>query len=383
MNYKCDIILLSYENPSLLKKCVESVLNDTEVPARLIIVDNGSRDRKVAEYLQSVKGSKTVSVEKVLSPDNAGFAAGMNKGLKLSNAPYVCLLNNDCVVTPGWLGEMIEIASSSGEIGLVNPQSNTFGSRPDGSASVREHAELLRYRESSYTELGHAIGFACLIKREVINRVGFLDEGYAGVCYEDTDYSLRAGKAGYISVMSERAYVFHMEQASRKGLKGKEKIYERNRRRFEKKWGRLLRVFFLEDRNSDDKVYMDYSMALKPMARQRMIVEAWYAGLAPEEEVLGEMRRKGIVRHADVGLRSVASGTYYLRALFRILFKKKKYDVLILPERAPLKLFAFFRAVHKARILVRGKGYEVRSSDNMLFDLREPFSMAEWLREKK
>ena len=51
MKYDCDIVLLSYENPGLLKKCVESVLDSTRVRSRLIIVDNGSADPRVGNTM--------------------------------------------------------------------------------------------------------------------------------------------------------------------------------------------------------------------------------------------------------------------------------------------------------------------------------------------
>ena len=130
--YKVDIILLSYESPDLLKKCVQSVLDHTRIRTRLIIVDNASQDTEVARFINAVSGNETVAVEKIFSENNKGFAGGMNLGLRVSDAPFVCLLNNDCVVTDGWLEEMIAVARSRDDIGLVNPQSNTFGSKSAG-----------------------------------------------------------------------------------------------------------------------------------------------------------------------------------------------------------------------------------------------------------
>ncbi|MCK4851801.1 MAG: glycosyltransferase family 2 protein, partial [Candidatus Omnitrophica bacterium] len=278
MKSECDIILLSYERPDLLRACVDSILERTGVRSTLIIVDNGSKDPGVIQYLNGIRGNHTVDIEKVLCEENAGFAAGMNKGMRLSDAPFMCLLNNDCVVTEGWLEEMMSVARSMGNIGLVNPQSSTFGSFPDTGVSANEHAGLLSDKKGGYVELGHAIGFACLIKREVVDKTGYLDEVYEGVCYEDTDFSVRAQKEGYMPVMAEGAYVFHAGQASRKSLKGREQVYSRNRSIFESKWGRLLRVLYW-DRSRDirgdrDAITADYE-ALKGLARQRAIVEVW------------------------------------------------------------------------------------------------------------
>ena len=193
MNSKCDIVLLSYENPDLLKRCVESILEFTRIRSRLIIVDNASKDPAVAEYITGIHGNETVHIEKVFSEENEGFSKGTNKGMRISDAEYVCLLNNDCEVTEGWLSEMISVAEKNEHVGLVNPQSNTFGSTPPDGSTINEHAQdLNRDKKGRFVELGHAIGFACLIKRDVIERIGYLDESYKGVCYEDTDYSNQA-----------------------------------------------------------------------------------------------------------------------------------------------------------------------------------------------
>jgi len=375
MKNRCDIILLSYENPDLLKKCVESVLDHTKTNSTLIIVDNSSRDPEVRRYLSSLKGNHTVNVEKVFSEKNSGFSAGMNKGMRLSDAPFLCLLNNDCVVTEGWLEEMISVAESNDRIGLVNPQSNTFGSLPDRSISVDEHAGLLSDKKGLYVELGHAIGFACIIKRQVVDSVGYLDEEYEGVCYEDTDLSLRAQRAGYLSVMAEGAYVFHHEQASRKTLKGKEEIYSRNRAIFEKKWGKITRVLFM-DRDKGlpwgkQTVRSDYE-ALKALARKRVFIDMWVCdrtgALGPEEAEECHV----YPRHADIGVRIVRDSFAGILLIWKVLTKKKKYDALILRKGFLALLLKFLGSFRGTRVYLIDGGTKIRSLRGMRFDIKEP-----------
>ncbi|MFQ5952592.1 MAG: glycosyltransferase family 2 protein [Candidatus Omnitrophota bacterium] len=327
---ECDIILLSYESPELLKKCVQSVLDHTRVKSRLIIVDNASRDPEVADYLKSLRGNETIEIEKMFSEENLGFAGGMNKGIRLSEAPFICLLNNDCVVTDGWLEEMMAVARSRNDIGLVNPQSNTFGSRSPG-------------RKGIYTELGHAIGFACLIKREVIDRIGYLDESYQGVCYEDTDFSVRAQQAGYISVIAEGAYVFHLEQASRRNLEEKEAIYRRNREIFEKKWGKLLRVLYVANgEKSSEEDFFDTYDRLRSLARERAVISFWT-----------HLKKKDIpgVRHADIGVKNFSRIPNPFLVLLHVIAKKKKYDAVIFEKERLKTLFALSRFLHNAELM--------------------------------
>ncbi|MFH1877538.1 MAG: glycosyltransferase family 2 protein [Candidatus Omnitrophota bacterium] len=382
MKTECDIILLSYESPELLKKCVRSVIENTKVRSRLIIVDNGSRDPEVRKFLNSVSGKGVVSIEKIFSAENAGFAGGMNKGIRLSDAPFICLLNNDCEVADGWLEEMISIAGSDVKVGIVNPQSNTFGSWPDEGASLNEHAFLIRHKKGKYVELGHAVAFACLIKRSVIDAVGLLDEGYKGVCYEDTDFSARAKNAGFIPVMAEGAYVFHLEQASRKNLKGKEEIYRRNKERFERQWGRLLRVFFFDSacvRKEDICRYYEY---LKETARERAIVELWFAENGAGAEKNAEFFCKYSIKHADVGIRIVPDLFMAFRILWRVLTKKKKYDAVILRKSISAWFLSAIKPLHKAEVFYLRDNMEIITDGGLKFSLRSPAGFVEFLRKR-
>ncbi|MGB2878872.1 MAG: glycosyltransferase family 2 protein [Candidatus Omnitrophota bacterium] len=366
MAYGCDIILLSYESPGLLEKCVRSVLDHTRVRSRLIIVDNASRDPEVARYIGGISGNETVAVEKIFSEENEGFAGGMNLGLRLSGAPFACLLNNDCVVTEGWLEEMIAVARSRDDIGLVNPQSNTFGSKSPG-------------EKGKYSELGHAIGFACLVKKEVIDRIGYLDEAYQGVCYEDTDFSIRAQKAGYISVVAEGAYVFHLEQASRRNLKEKEEIYRRNREIFEKRWGKLLRVLHLNSRYSDkEDIFYDYEI-LKGIARERAIVDMWIGagGRFSPDEIY-----QRTVKHVDIGVHTIPGSFVKISMLLKVLTKKKKYDAAIVDSRDVASLLRFLQPVHKTEVLFREGRTRVVSGNGRAFDMEKPGEISEYLRKR-
>ena len=84
--------------------------------------------------------------------------------MRLSVAPYVCLLNNDAITTNGWLSEMIRVAEASWSIGLVNPSSNTMGQKPDKGLSLEGYAVSIKKQPGAWEEIGSAIGFCMLIK---------------------------------------------------------------------------------------------------------------------------------------------------------------------------------------------------------------------------
>ena len=372
MKYTCDIILLSYENPDLLERCVESVLENTAVSSRLIIVDNNSRNPEVKNYLKKIHGRGNIEIEKVFSEENAGFAGGMNKGLNLSTAPFVCLLNNDCEVYAGWLDEMIKIAMKEDNIGLVNPQSNTFGCHEP--LSVKD-------KRGRFIELGHAIGFACLIKREVIDRIGILDEAYEGVCYEDTDFSCRAAEAGFIAVMAEGAYVHHQEQASRASLKGRKEIYQHNKELFELRWGKLLRILFVGSPYPHGSLIEDYQK-LKNIARERSIIEMWTKN-EEKIEIMDGLKSKNIIKHADIGIRSFSEDIKALKLINRVLTKKKRYDAVITRDVFLFRVLGLVSRLRHTKIFLLKDNKYLISGKGAVTDIKESSLLAQSLREDK
>ncbi|MDD4878941.1 MAG: glycosyltransferase family 2 protein, partial [Candidatus Omnitrophica bacterium] len=245
MEIRCDLVLLSWNNLAILKRCVESLLRCTGVPSRLIIIDNGSTEEGLKGYLSSLKEGRNLRIEVIFNSLNEGFPRGMNKGMEISRAPYVCLLNNDIIATEGWLEEMIRVAEGGTSIGIVNPSSNNFGLRFGKETTLDEFARGFRKHSGKWVEMNACVGFCMLIKREVVEKIGFLDDKYGYAYFEDTDYSRRAQAAGFKCAMAKGCYVYHEEGRSGKFLKDKDGTFDRSARIFEKRWGRILRVAFV------------------------------------------------------------------------------------------------------------------------------------------
>lgn len=191
----CDIIIPVWNQPRLTKECIDSVIRCTHSPFRLIVIDNGS-EKETKDYLIGLKGRADLKIILIRNEQNLGFVKAINQGIKSSDGDYICLLNNDTKVEEGWLGELINVAQSDYKIGIVSP---------GGFSDSYRKKELRR----KWIEIGFAIGACMLIKREVINNIGFFDEAYEIGFWEDTDYCQRAKKAGYICVTAKAAYVFH------------------------------------------------------------------------------------------------------------------------------------------------------------------------------
>ena len=126
----CDIVITVWNNFELTKSCIDSIIKNTDADYRLIIIDNASND-ETKKYLEQFKDKEGARVLLIRNENNLGFIKAVNQGMKLSGAPYICLINNDTIVTKGWLAEMIRVAEGSPRIGLINPSSNTLGQKPD------------------------------------------------------------------------------------------------------------------------------------------------------------------------------------------------------------------------------------------------------------
>ncbi len=235
-----SIVILTMNELNYTRMCVESIQRNTPEPCELIFVDNGSTDGTV-EYLRSIEGATVIE-----NGENRGFAAGCNQGIEAACGDYVLLLNNDTVVTKGWLGRMIAHAERDEKAGIVGPRTNYAAGyqmiRNPKYGSLEElepYAESLRLEHFGQAEtVPGLIGFCMLIKRCVIDKVGLFDERFKIGNWEDADYCMRVKQAGYNLVMAQDVFVHHFGSRTFVGngidLRGH---LEENKRLFEEKWG--------------------------------------------------------------------------------------------------------------------------------------------------
>ena len=215
-----SIIILTCNQLQYTKKCIESIFQNTRKPFELIIVDNGSTDGTV-EYLESeVLGSHTDAGIKIIkNNENKGFAGGNNQGMAAAGGEYILLLNNDVVVTPGWLERMLACAGKRPEIGIVGPRSN-YVSGPQLVEGVGYDTHTLKGLTEFSNKFAEAnpkqaqqvlrvVGFCMLIKRTVIEKIGGMDDRYGLGNFEDDDFSLRAAIAGFQSWIALDCFIHH------------------------------------------------------------------------------------------------------------------------------------------------------------------------------
>jgi len=349
----CDLVLLSWNHLEETLPCLESLFQYTDVPSRLLIVDNGS-EPPVRAALGAVQPRGMIQDVVLLQNEtNEGFPKGMNRGLRASSAPYACLLNNDLRVGPGWLSRLVEVAQAHSDIGVVNPASNPFGEYPPRGSSIEAYAASLERKRGIYVEVGMCIGFCMLITRQVLDRIGQLTEEVERIFFEDEDYCMRAQLAGFRCVVAHASYVYHAEHQTVKRMGERERLFRRNQQWCEARWGRRLRIAYprfteILPGTPDLRTWLE---RLVSWARQRAHI---YVYCPTPREVSPEMlfRSVGLVPHSDVHWHSLPRSLARLAAVGAILQRqKKRFDAIVAPDPRWAGTMRRLRWIHRATVI--------------------------------
>lgn len=219
------IVILTWNQRDLTLDCLASLAAMEYPPERLqlIVVDNGSRDDTVAAIR-----ARFSDVTVLENGDNLGFAEGNNVGIRYAlqgTADYIMLLNNDTSVDRRMLNELLAPMLQFSDVGIVGPKMLYFdpsdviwcaGNRIDwrSGASIRMQAEE---RDNKNDREPRAADFitacAILLRRQVIEQIGLLDPRFF-IYYEETDWCVRATRAGWRILYVPSARLWHKVSAA-------------------------------------------------------------------------------------------------------------------------------------------------------------------------
>jgi len=215
---KIYIITINWNQGEDTTKCLESLKALDYKNYEIILVDNGSIDGSPDRI-----AAKFPNVMLMRNKENLGFAGGNNVGIRYAlsrGTDYIFLLNNDTKVDSGVLRELINVAEPDAKIGVVGAVNYSF-EYPDKAITVctsfnwftgftkKEPLEAISKGIISEPQEVHGVtGSSLLIKREVIERIGMLDERFF-IYYEDTDWCVRARKAGFRVLYVPKAKIWH------------------------------------------------------------------------------------------------------------------------------------------------------------------------------
>lgn len=235
---RTSIIIPTYNGLHLLRSCVEAIKAWTDTPYEIIVVDNASTDG-TADYCRKEE------IAFISLPENLGFPKACNLGLQLASGDEVLLLNNDVVVSTGWLSNLKAALYSAADIGIVGPVTNYASGRQQVKTEyqgLEEFHTVARQANISdprkWIPVRRLVGLCFLLKREVLESVGLLDERFSPGHYEDDDYCYRARLQGYRMLIAGDCLVHHEGSASFKKEfnHSLQELVERNRSKFMEKW---------------------------------------------------------------------------------------------------------------------------------------------------
>lgn len=235
-----SIVMLSWNAPQFTKLALESIRRHTQGRYEVIVVDNGSGSETV-DWLKTL-----TDVRVIYNATNRGYAGGNNQALAAARGEYVVLLNNDVVVTDGWLDDLLAAFDRIPGLGVSAPRSNRIAGDqlvPDAAyQNLDEMHAFARKRRERFGGEGYltdrAIGLCLCIDRRVIEEIGGIDERFGVGNFEDDDFCIRVRAAGYSIFVCDDVFIHHFgSQTFAANKVDWTSTMRENWRTFAKKWG--------------------------------------------------------------------------------------------------------------------------------------------------
>jgi hypothetical protein len=237
--FDVSVIIINWNTSEDLEVCIASFLEiSDDLKTEIIVVDNASEDRSV-----SMVQSKFPQVNLIANSNNLGFAAAVNQGIYKSKGTFLLILNSDIIAKNGVLKTLIEILKSLPDVGAVAPhlvnldgttQTGYFRKYPSIFQIIFYYTFLSKYTERnpkllkkfmedipdkqySEIEVPQIPGGCMLVSRDVINKVGLMDENYF-LFFEDVDWCYRMRMNNYRLLKINTVSMVHL--GGRSFLKG-------------------------------------------------------------------------------------------------------------------------------------------------------------------
>lgn len=227
---RVSIIILNWNSFEVTLDCLVSLRKMDYRNFEVVLVDNGSVDSSADKLAESAP-----EVRLIRNPVNLGFTGGNNVGIRNAlerNPDYLLLLNNDTIVAPDFLTQLVQVAESDPKIGVLNPKiyyfepSNRLWCAGGAHKPWWSSARMIgcnRIDDGSYgrqMEVSFVTGCALLIRAEIVRQIGLLDEMYF-LGWEDVDWTVRVMNAGYKAYYVPQSKIWHRESYDTKKNGGK------------------------------------------------------------------------------------------------------------------------------------------------------------------
>jgi GT2 family glycosyltransferase len=218
------VVILNHNGKERSEACVQSVMASSYPNHEIIFVDNASTDESVG-HLRDRYGDMVI----IENTENLGVAGGRNSGFRVAarrGHDYILSLDNDARIAPTMIAALVAIAESDTTIGILGPKTydadrtnliqcaggcitytqNVCAERGAGEEDHGQYDQL--------TEVDYFPGCGFMARREVFEKLNFVDETFYGYGHEDTDFGVRARQLGYRTIYVPEAVMWHQGSAT-------------------------------------------------------------------------------------------------------------------------------------------------------------------------
>ena len=204
---KISVIIPVWNGAAVISQCLEAIYKQSSPePLELICVDNGSTDSSA-----TLIGEQFPQATLLTQPTNLGFAGGVNVGLRAATGDLLVLLNQDCLVQPGWLDALRQAVTQNPALGIVGGQIfNADGSVNHAGAVLERPLAYGRHLTTNNQLIEYVTGAMFGITRRTWETVGEFDEGFFPAYFEEVDYCFRAHQARFEIGYVQKATAVHL-----------------------------------------------------------------------------------------------------------------------------------------------------------------------------
>lgn len=235
-----SIVIPVFNQHDMTQECLTAVLDHTQ-NCEIILVDNGSEPPIKPPF------SGFTEIMVIRNEENKGFPVAVNQGIRAAKGDVIVLLNNDCIVTPGWADRLINHLE---DYAIIGPMTNYCAGKQQVSLPTYQSIEGLNKEASANAEanageseeVNWVIGFCMAFRKELYNELGEFDESLWPCSGEEIDFCLRARQAGHKVGIAHDVYVHHegsktFNEMEKSGQLNYQETCKRNDEHLAAKWG--------------------------------------------------------------------------------------------------------------------------------------------------
>lgn len=231
-----SIITATYNQLEYTKLFLQSLRENSTYPYEIIVVDNGSNDG-TQQWLEQQKIDKVI-----FWSENKGVTKAWNSGIRQARGEYICIINNDVIVSPKWMNGLINILDHApNDLAALSPSSNDVFFKLDispdqnGYTYFKETSHFFSSREKQLWPYC-LIGSCIILTKKIIDKIGLFDEQFFAY-YNDLDYNLSITSSGMKSYTTNQSIIYHFGGKSKNDISNEQK--EQDKIKFLNKWSQM------------------------------------------------------------------------------------------------------------------------------------------------